>query len=164
VSVTPIHSVLQGFFLEFAGLILFSPKKYSQKVHRTGGIFNDTITQLVLWRSSMFIIVQWFQALRWPISVSALEREQFSLISKWFGLYTVGQLEEWDSVLYFSLGDFVIHPKQPEWGLGQIQSIVGMNVTVNFEHVGKQMINCALITLDPAPKWKKRIKISEQTG
>ena len=46
-------------------------------------------------------------------------------------------------MLYFSLGDFVIHPKQPEWGLGQIQSIVGMNVTVNFEHVGKQMINCA---------------------
>ena len=45
--------------------------------------------------------------------------------------------------LCFSLGDFVVHPKQPEWGLGQIQSIVGMNVTVNFEHVGKQMINCA---------------------
>ena len=40
--------------------------------------------------------------------------------------------------IYFNLGDFVIHPTQPEWGLGQIQSIVGMNVTVNFEHVGKQ--------------------------
>ena len=51
-------------------------------------------------------------------------------------------------MLYFNLGDFVIHPKQPEWGLGQIQSIVGMNVTVNFEHVGKQMINCAVITLE----------------
>ena len=58
-------------------------------------------------------------------------------------------------MLYFSLGDFVINPKQPEWGLGQIQSIVGMNVTVNFEHVGKQMINCALITLDVAPQSQK---------
>ena len=67
-------------------------------------------------------------------------------------------------MLYFSLGDFVIHPKQPEWGLGQIQSIVGMNVTVNFEHAGKQMINCALITLDPAPQLEKHTKTSEQTG
>ena len=67
-------------------------------------------------------------------------------------------------MLYFSLGDFVIHPKQPDWGLGQVQSIVGMNVTVNFEHVGKQMINCALITLDPAPQSEKHIKTSEQTS
>ena len=52
-----------------------------------------------------------------------------------------------ERVLYFSLGDFVIHPDRPDWGLGQVQSIVGMNVTVNFENVGKQMINCALITL-----------------
>ena len=50
-------------------------------------------------------------------------------------------------MLYFSLGDFVIHPTQPDWGLGQVQSIVGMKVTVNFEHAGKQMINCAIITL-----------------
>ena len=67
-------------------------------------------------------------------------------------------------MLYFSLGDFVIHPKQPEWGLGQIQSIVGMNVTVNFEHAGKQMISRALISLDPAPQSVKHIKTSKQTG
>ena len=66
-------------------------------------------------------------------------------------------------MLYFSLGDFVIHPKQPEWGLGQIQSIVGMNVTVNFEHVGKQMINCAVITLDVAPQSQKQRKIKKQS-
>ena len=66
-------------------------------------------------------------------------------------------------MLYFSLGDFVIHPKQPEWGLGQIQSIVGMNVTVNFEHVGKQMINCALITLDVVPQAQKQQKIKKQS-
>ena len=60
-------------------------------------------------------------------------------------------------MLYFNLGDFVIHPDRPDWGLGQIQSIVGMNVTVNFEHVGKQMINCRLITLVIAPQSQKNI-------
>ena len=66
-------------------------------------------------------------------------------------------------MLYFNLGDFVIHPKQPEWGLGQVQSIVGMNVTVNFEHVGKQMINCAVITLEVAPQSQKQRKIKKQS-
>ena len=55
-------------------------------------------------------------------------------------------------LLYFSLGDFVIHPDRPDWGIGQIQSIVGMNVTVNFENAGKQMINCNIITLNAAPR------------
>ena len=50
-------------------------------------------------------------------------------------------------MLYFSLGDFVAHPNQPDWGPGQVQSIVGMNVTVNFEHAGKQMTNCEIIHL-----------------
>ena len=50
-------------------------------------------------------------------------------------------------MLYFSLGDFVRHPQQPDWGIGQVQSIVGMNVTVNFPHAGKQMINCAIVEL-----------------
>ena len=52
------------------------------------------------------------------------------------------------NVLYFSLGDFVLHPDQPDWGLGQVQSIVNSNVTVNFEHAGKQMINCAIVSLE----------------
>ena len=50
-------------------------------------------------------------------------------------------------MLYFSLGDFVSHPDRPEWGVGQVQSIVGDNVTVSFTHAGKQMINCANIEL-----------------
>ena len=50
-------------------------------------------------------------------------------------------------MLFFALGDFVIHPDQEEWGPGQVQSIVGTNVTVNFEHAGKQMINCQIIHL-----------------
>ena len=50
-------------------------------------------------------------------------------------------------MLYFTLGDFVWHPQQPDWGIGQVQSIVGMKVTVNFPHAGKQMINCAIVEL-----------------
>ena len=51
-------------------------------------------------------------------------------------------------MLYFTLGDFVLHPDRPNWGIGQVQSIVGMHVTVNFTHVGKQMINCEIIDLE----------------
>ena len=54
-------------------------------------------------------------------------------------------------MLYFSLGDFVTHPDQPDWGQGQVQSIVGENVTVNFEHAGKQMINVILFILSKSP-------------
>ena len=50
-------------------------------------------------------------------------------------------------MLYFSLGDFVTHPARPDWGIGQVQSIVGTNVTVNFPNAGKQMINCAIVGL-----------------
>ncbi len=28
-----------------------------------------------------------------------------------------------------------------DWGLGQVQSVVGARVTVNFEEAGKQVIN-----------------------
>lgn len=45
-------------------------------------------------------------------------------------------------------GIFVRHPSQPDWGLGQVQSVVGQRVTVNFEHAGKLLINAATISLD----------------
>ena len=51
-------------------------------------------------------------------------------------------------MLYFALGDFVHHADKPGWGIGQVQSIVGMHVTVNFTHAGKQMINCEIIELE----------------
>jgi transcription elongation factor GreA-like protein len=44
-------------------------------------------------------------------------------------------------------GRFVRHPGQPDWGLGQVQSVAGARVTVNFEHVGKVLINAAVVTL-----------------
>lgn len=44
-------------------------------------------------------------------------------------------------------GAFVRHPGAPDWGLGQVQSVVGANVTVNFENRGKVMIDTAVIGL-----------------
>ena len=31
-------------------------------------------------------------------------------------------------------GMIVRHPGEPDWGLGQVQSVIGNRVTVNFEH------------------------------
>ena len=52
-------------------------------------------------------------------------------------------------------GDWVRNPQAPEWGLGQVQSVIGQRVTANFEHAGKRLINAAVVSLDrvapPAP-------------
>jgi hypothetical protein len=45
-------------------------------------------------------------------------------------------------------GAMVRHPSQPDWGLGQVQSVVGARVTVNFEDRGKVLINAAVIELE----------------
>jgi hypothetical protein len=37
-------------------------------------------------------------------------------------------------------GMFVRNPAAPEWGVGQVQSVIGHRVTVNFEHAGKRLI------------------------
>ena len=44
-------------------------------------------------------------------------------------------------------GERVLHPGQPDWGEGKIQSVVGSRVTVNFENVGKVLINARVVTL-----------------
>ncbi|MEC9176051.1 MAG: DUF3553 domain-containing protein, partial [Pseudomonadota bacterium] len=36
---------------------------------------------------------------------------------------------------------------QPEWGRGQIQTVTGDRITVNFEHGGKQLIRNAAAVL-----------------
>lgn len=48
----------------------------------------------------------------------------------------------------FEPGQTVRHPARPDWGTGQVQSVVGDRVTVNFEHAGKLLINTANTTLD----------------
>lgn len=45
-------------------------------------------------------------------------------------------------------GALVRHPNQPDWGVGQVQSAIGARVTVNFEQVGKRLINVAEVPLE----------------
>lgn len=52
----------------------------------------------------------------------------------------------------FAPGTWVRHPSRPDWGLGQVQSAVGARVTVNFEHAGKQLINTAVVALEPVER------------
>jgi len=44
-------------------------------------------------------------------------------------------------------GAYVRHPDRPDWGIGQVQTVIGKRVTVNFENAGKQLINVAVIAL-----------------
>jgi transcription elongation factor GreA-like protein len=44
-------------------------------------------------------------------------------------------------------GSYVLHPDRPDWGVGQVQTVVGTRVTVNFENAGKQLINAAVVAL-----------------
>jgi len=51
-------------------------------------------------------------------------------------------------------GGFVRNPNCPEWGLGRIQSVVGTRVTVNFEEIGKVVLDltaAVLETAEPGP-------------
>jgi hypothetical protein len=51
-------------------------------------------------------------------------------------------------ILDYDPGDRVINPKNKEWGIGQVQSIIKDKVTVNFENVGKKVINVKNIELE----------------
>ena len=50
-------------------------------------------------------------------------------------------------ILDFDPGDKVVNPLNKEWGIGQVQSIINEKVTVNFENVGKKVINANIIEL-----------------
>jgi|TARA_B100001057_G_scaffold345821_1_gene346979 hypothetical protein len=50
--------------------------------------------------------------------------------------------------LDFEPGDYVINPKNKDWGIGQVQSIINSKITVNFEHKGKQVLNIGIISLE----------------
>ncbi len=51
-------------------------------------------------------------------------------------------------------GDFVINPKNKEWGTGQIQSIIKNKITVNFQNSGKKVIDLNHVLLE-------KVKINE---
>ena len=44
-------------------------------------------------------------------------------------------------------GTYVINENNREWGIGQVQSSIKEKVTINFEHVGKKVININKILL-----------------
>ena len=51
-------------------------------------------------------------------------------------------------ILDYEPGDKVVNPLNKEWGIGQVQSIIKDKVTVNFENVGKKVINSKNIKLE----------------
>ena len=50
-------------------------------------------------------------------------------------------------ILDFEPGDKVFNPKNKDWGIGQVQSIIKDKFTVNFENAGKKVINIKNIEL-----------------
>ena len=51
-------------------------------------------------------------------------------------------------ILDYEPGDKVINPAKKEWGIGQVQSIIGNKVTINFENAGKQVINVEEVKIE----------------
>lgn len=45
-------------------------------------------------------------------------------------------------------GQRVRNPERPDWGIGQVQSVTGHRVTVNFENIGKVLIHADRVTLE----------------
>jgi|TARA_Y100000389_G_scaffold191609_1_gene218039 hypothetical protein len=50
-------------------------------------------------------------------------------------------------ILDYEPGDKVFNPNNKNWGIGQVQSIINQKVTVNFQNVGKKVINTNNIEL-----------------
>ena len=48
----------------------------------------------------------------------------------------------------FEPGDYVKNPANLNWGVGQVQSVIGNKVTVNFQNYGKMVINIDNVTLE----------------
>ena len=51
-------------------------------------------------------------------------------------------------ILEFEPGDKVINPINKDWGIGQVQSIIRNKATINFQNVGKQVINLDNVNLE----------------
>jgi hypothetical protein len=43
----------------------------------------------------------------------------------------------------------VRHPGRPDWGVGQVPSVIGHRVTVNFDNAGKVLVNITVVPLEP---------------
>ena len=51
-------------------------------------------------------------------------------------------------ILDYEPGDKVTNPNNKEWGIGQVQSIINGKITINFENVGKKVINSENIKIE----------------
>ena len=55
-------------------------------------------------------------------------------------------------ILEFEPGDKVVNPSNKDWGIGQVQSMINNKITVNFQNVGKKVINTEYIELEKLKK------------
>lgn len=54
-----------------------------------------------------------------------------------------------ESNAFLEPGMLVKHPKETDWGIGQVQSNIGGKITVNFREQGKVVISSDRIALVP---------------
>ncbi len=45
-------------------------------------------------------------------------------------------------------------PARPDWGIGQVQSVAGDRVTVNFEHAGKVTLRLHGVEIEPVEEMR----------
>lgn len=50
---------------------------------------------------------------------------------------------------FFEPGMLVRHPDEPDWGIGQVQSNISGKITVNFQEVGKVVLDSKRVGLFP---------------
>jgi len=55
-------------------------------------------------------------------------------------------------IIDYEPGDKVTNPSNKDWGIGQVQSIINSKATINFENVGKKVINLEIIRLEKISK------------
>ena len=55
-------------------------------------------------------------------------------------------------ILNYEPGDKVTNPHNKNWGIGQVQSIINGKVTINFENVGKKVINARIVKIEKINK------------
>ena len=55
-------------------------------------------------------------------------------------------------ILDIEPGDKVINSLNKDWGIGQVQSIINGKITINFQNVGKKVINSSNIILKKLKK------------
>ena len=49
--------------------------------------------------------------------------------------------------VFWEPGNLDEHPQHPEWGIGQVQSVIDAKVTVNFREAGKLVIDVSCVDL-----------------